>query len=163
MEINDILEKFNFKGELEECNVFGSGHINTTYLAKYIENGKEKKYVVQKVNTNIFPDIDSLMNNVFSVTEFLRKKIIENGGNPHRETLHFIRTYDKNKYFKDENGDCYRAYRFVDNSKAYDTVNSAEIFGKSGKAFGRFQKYLSDFPAETLSEIIKNFHNTIWR
>ena len=45
MEINDILEKFNFKGELEECNVFGSGHINTTYLAKYIENGKEKKYV----------------------------------------------------------------------------------------------------------------------
>jgi hypothetical protein len=27
MEINDILEKFNFKGELEECNVFGSGHI----------------------------------------------------------------------------------------------------------------------------------------
>lgn len=42
MEINDILEKFNFKGELEECNVFGSGHINTTYLAKYIENGKEK-------------------------------------------------------------------------------------------------------------------------
>ena len=77
MEINDILEKFNFKGELEECNVFGSGHINTTYLAKYIENGKEKKYVVQKVNTNIFPDIDSLMNNVFSVTEFLRKKIIE--------------------------------------------------------------------------------------
>ena len=74
MEINDILEKFNFKGELEECNVFGSGHINTTYLAKYIENGKEKKYVVQKVNTNIFPDIDSLMNNIFSVTEFLRKK-----------------------------------------------------------------------------------------
>ena len=48
MEINDILEKFSFKGELEECNVFGSGHINTTYLAKYIENGKEKKYVVQK-------------------------------------------------------------------------------------------------------------------
>lgn len=73
MEINDILEKFNFKGELEECNVFGSGHINTTYLAKYIENGKEKNMLFKKVNTNIFPDIDSLMNNVFSVTEFLRK------------------------------------------------------------------------------------------
>lgn len=74
MEINDILEKFNFKGELEECNVFGSGHINTTYLAKYIENGKEKKYVVQKVNTNIFPDIDSLMNNVFFRYRIFKKK-----------------------------------------------------------------------------------------
>ena len=100
MEINDILEKFNFKGELEECNVFGSGHINTTYLAKYIENGKEKKYVVQKVNTNIFPDIDSLMNNVFSVTEFLRKKIIENGGNPHRETLHLSEHMTKTSILK---------------------------------------------------------------
>ena len=48
MEINDILEKFNFKGELEECNVFGSGHINTTYLAKYIENGKEKNMLFKK-------------------------------------------------------------------------------------------------------------------
>lgn len=48
MEINDILEKFNFKGELEECNVFGSGHINTTYLAKYIENGKKKNMLFKK-------------------------------------------------------------------------------------------------------------------
>lgn len=52
MEINDILEKFNFKGELEECNVFGSGHINTTYLAKYIENRKRniqmKFYVTEE-------------------------------------------------------------------------------------------------------------------
>lgn len=162
-EITNILNQFNFKGELDECNLFGSGHINTTYLAKYNEDGKERYYVLQKVNTNIFPDIDKLMDNVFSVTDFLREKIKANDGNPHRETLHFIRTGDGSKYFRDDDGCCYRAYRFVDNSQAYDTVDSAEIFGKSGKAFGRFQKYLSDFPAETLNEIIENFHNTIWR
>ena len=55
MEINDILEKFNFKGELEECNVFGSGHINTTYLAKYIENGKEKTlFISESISGKIF-------------------------------------------------------------------------------------------------------------
>ena len=48
MEINDILEKFNFKGELEECNVFGSGHINTTYLAKYIKTEKKKNMLFKK-------------------------------------------------------------------------------------------------------------------
>lgn len=163
MNINHVLEQFEFKGELESCDIFGSGHINTTFLATYNEDGKKRNYVIQKVNTSIFPDIDSLMDNIFSVTDFLREKIKTNGGNPHRETLHFIRTFDGNKYFKDEDGSCFRAYRFVDNSKAYDTVDSAEVFGKSGKAFGRFQKYLSDFPAESLSEIIKNFHNTIWR
>lgn len=163
MNINHVLEQFKFKGKLESCDIFGSGHINTTFLATYNEDGKKRNYVIQKVNTSIFPDIDALMNNIFSVTDFLREKIKADGGNPHRETLHFIRTFDGNKYFKDEDGSCFRAYRFVDNSKAYDTVDSAEVFGKSGKAFGRFQKYLSDFPAESLSEIIKNFHNTIWR
>ena len=163
MNINHVLEQFKFKGELESCDIFGSGHINTTFLATYNEDGKKRNYVIQKVNTSIFPDIDALMNNIFSVTDFLREKIKADGGNPHRETLHFIRTFDGNKYFKDEDGSCFRAYRFVDNSKAYDTVDSAEVFGKSGKAFGRFQKYLSDFPAESLSKIIKNFHNTIWR
>ncbi len=163
MNINHVLEQFKFKGELESCDIFGSGHINTTFLATYNEDGKKRNYVIQKVNTSIFPDIDALMNNIFSVTDFLREKIKADGGNPHRETLRFIRTFDGNKYFKDEDGSFFRAYRFVDNSKAYDTVDSAEVFGKSGKAFGRFQKYLSDFPAESLSEIIKNFHNTIWR
>lgn len=94
MNINHVLEQFDFKGELENCDVFGSGHINTTFLATYDENGKKRHYVIQKVNTNIFPDIDALMNNIFSVTDFLREKIKADGGNPHRETLHFIRTND---------------------------------------------------------------------
>lgn len=158
-----ILESFNFKGDLIECKIFGSGHINTTYIATYNDNGTEKKYIVQKVNTNVFKNIDALMDNVFAVTSFLREKIKENGGNPNRETLHYIKTNSGDKYYRDSNGDCYRAYRFVDKSKSCDSVDSPEIFEKSGIAFGRFQKYLSDFPATTLNETIPNFHNTIWR
>ena len=162
-DIKRIIENFNFKGILTECKIFGSGHINTTYIATYNEDGKIRKYVIQKVNTNVFKNIDELMKNVFAVTTFLREKIKENGGDPNRETLHYIKTLDSSEYYKAENGDCYRAYRFVDNSKSYDSVDCAEIFEKSGEAFGRFQKYLSDFPAKTLYETIPNFHNTIWR
>ena len=79
------------------------------------------------------------MNNIFSVTDFLREKIKADGGNPHRETLHFIRTFDGNKYFKDEDGSCFRAYRFVDNSKAYDTVDSAEVLAKAVRHLADFK------------------------
>lgn len=158
-----ILKSFNFKGDLVDCRIFGSGHINTTYIATFNDNGTEKKYIVQKVNTNVFKNIDALMENVFAVTSFLREKIKENGGNPSRETLHYIKTNTGEKYFRDSNDDCYRAYRFVDQSKSCDSVDSAEIFEKSGIAFGKFQKYLSDFPATTLNETIPNFHNTVWR
>ena len=91
-DLNEVLAQFNFKGELENCELFGSGHINTTYLAKYNDNGREWKYVVQKVNPNVFKDIDHLMDNIFSVTSYLRKEIKKNGGDENRETLHFIKT-----------------------------------------------------------------------
>lgn len=162
-QVKEILNSFKFKGELERVEPFGSGHINTTYIATYNEDGKERQYILQKVNTNIFKNIDELMDNVFAVTSFLREKIKKNGGNPHRETLHYIKTDMGEKYYRCDNGDCYRAYRFVDKSVSYNSVDSAQVFKKSGIAFGRFQKYLSDFPATTLTEIIPNFHNTIWR
>lgn len=163
MSIQNVLDSFKFKGKLIEFEPFGSGHINTTYLAKYDEDGKIRRYVVQKVNTHVFRDIDALMDNIFAVTSYLREKITDRGGNPHRETLHFISTDKGGTYFRDDNGDCYRAYRFVENSKSCDSVDSAGIFEKSGIAFGKFQKYLADFPAKTLNETIADFHNTIWR
>lgn len=158
-----IFDNFDFKGELINCEPFGSGHINSTYLVKYNNNGEESSYIVQRVNTNVFRNIDDLMGNVFAVTSFLREKIEQNNGDPDRETLNYMKTLSGDLYYKDSDGKCYRAYRFVDNSKCCDSVESAEVFEKSGIAFGRFQKYLSDFPAETLKETIPDFHNTIWR
>lgn len=163
MDIKEVLSCFDFKGSLLEIEKFGSGHINTTYLAKYEEDNSVISYVVQQINTNVFKNIDALMGNVFAVTSFLRERIKENGGDPDRETLNFMKTKDGNLYYRAENGECFRAYRFVDNSKCCDSVSSAEVFEKSGIAFGRFQKYLSDFPATTLTETIPDFHNTIWR
>ncbi len=162
-DIKNIIGNFEFNGNMTDCKIFGSGHINTTYIASYENNGKISRYIIQKINTNVFKNVDELMENVFAVTSFLREKIKANKGNPDRETLHYIKTKNGDKYYRDENGDCYRAYRFVENSKSCDSVNSPEIFEKSGVAFGRFQKYLSDFPATTLYETIPNFHNTVWR
>ena len=42
-------------------------------------------------------------------------------------------------------------------------MDSAELFAQSGVAFGKFQRLLSDFPADTLYETIPNFHNTQFR
>lgn len=161
--LNEVLDQFSFKGKLVSCELFGSGHINTTFLAVYVDNGTEWKYVVQKVNTNVFKDIDHLMENVFSVTSYLRREIKKYGGDENRETLHFIKTKSRDKYYKTTQGDFYRAYVFVSDSVSYDSVDTPELFAQSGVAFGRFQRLLSDFPADTLYETIPNFHNTQYR
>ena len=95
--------------------------------------------------------------------ETLQEKIRAAGGDPDRETLHFIKTKDGAQYYTAPDGDYFRAYVFVKDSISYDAVESAALFQKSGEAFGRFQHLLADFPAETLYETIPNFHNTLWR
>ena len=159
MDINEIIAQFRFEGELKSVKEFGSGHINATYIADF----GDKSYVIQKINTNVFKNPDALMTNVFSVTRYLKNIIIENGGEPERETLKFIRTRDGKEYLKTSDGECYRAYIFVDNSICYDSADTPEMFKRSGAAFGRFQKLLASFPADTLYETIPHFHDTYWR
>lgn len=158
--INDILKKFSFAGECVDCKDFGSGHINSTFLVTCNDNGKMRKYILQKVNSNVFSNVDKLMDNVFSVTSYLRDSIREAGGDEARETLEYIKTVDNKKYYSAEDGSCYRAYAFVADTISYNSVESAELFKQSGIAFGRFQRLLADFPADTLFETIPNFHNT---
>lgn len=158
MDIKEIALNFNFVSEPVSVKEFGSGHINSTYI---VDCG-EKKYVIQRINHYVFKDVEGLMNNVFSVTDYLKKVIGENGGDVERETLNFVKAVDGKKYYFDGEN-YYRAYVFVKDSVCYDSADTAELFGVSGAAFGRFQRMLSDFPASTLVETIPHFHDTLWR
>ncbi len=159
MDINKIADSFLFDGTLRDIRPFGAGHINNTYIADYTD----KEYVLQEINTYVFKQPDKLMDNIINVTRFLRRKIEESEGDPERETLHFIHTKDKKRYLTTEDGEVWRAYRFLENSVCYDAADTPELFEKSGAAFGRFQKMLKDYNAESLFETIPHFHNTAWR
>ena len=59
--------------------------------------------MLQKINTDLFENVDGLMNNIVLVTEFLKEKIKERQGDPERETLTVVRTHDNKPYYMDEN------------------------------------------------------------
>ena len=94
------------------------------------------------------------------VTTFLRKKIIENGGDPERETLNVIPAKDGKPYYVDSKGEYWRSYVYITDASSYDQVEKPEDFYESAVAFGHFQRMLADYPAETLNETIKGFHDT---
>ena len=156
----DIAQLFRFEGDILQCEPYGSGHINATYLVVCKKADQTNRYILQRINHNIFPDSQKLMENISSVTSFLKDKIIKYGGDPLRETLTLVPTKDNALYIVDENGDNWRSYLFIENSISYDLVKKPEDFYHCGIAFGNFQNLLSDFPADSLHEIIPNFHNT---
>ena len=76
------LKGFRFEGTFIDGMLYGSGHINDTYCVNFKEeDGSKKRYILQKMNTEIFKNPEELMENIIGVTTWLRKKIIENGGN----------------------------------------------------------------------------------
>ena len=67
--IQQVIDRFDFQGKTADCRAFGNGHINTTYIITTdLPEGGQQRYVLQKVNHNVFRDIDRLMQNVFAVT-----------------------------------------------------------------------------------------------
>lgn len=163
-ELKKIAEKFEIEGTVESVVSYGNGHINDTYsVVCEIEPGKTRRYILQRMNHEVFKDPKGLMENVVGVTAFLRKKIKENGGDPEREALNVISLRDGGSYCEEEDGTFWRVYSFVEGADSFDVVKRPEDFYESAVAFGHFQKLLEDYPAESLHETIPDFHNTIDR
>ena len=149
--MTDILKVFKFEGEAVSKEPYGSGHINSTFL---VVTNTGKRYILQKINNKIFPDVEGLMNNITLVTEHLKKKYTEP-----RRVLNLIKTID-DKSFAEVDGEYWRAYDFVEGSLCLQLPENNDDFYESAVAFGSFGQALSDFPVEKLVEVIPDFHNT---
>ncbi len=159
--MDEVIAQYDIKGRLIENTPYGNGHINDTYLLIYnMPEGKTKQYILQRINHNIFKKPEQLMENLVNVTEYLRKVITKQGGEPDRETLNVIKTRHGNSYYEDSNHNFWRMFLFIEQTLCLETVESEKDFYDSGVAFGNFQRMLADYPARTLHETIPNFHNT---
>ena len=160
----ELADKFKFDGELVNSELHICGHINDTYILKFVKNdGSKIKYILQRINTDIFPKVDELMSNIDKVTKHISEKVRLEGGDVLREGLTVIPTKNNKLYYKTKSGDCFRAYHFIEGASTYMKVEHPMDFYKCGKALGKFQKQLSDFPANTVYETIPDFHNTVKR
>ena len=161
--IEEVIEEFDFAGELTECIPYGNGHINDTYRLTFRVGEKVNRYILQRMNKSIFTDPVGLMENISGVTSWLKKKILENGGDVKRETLNLVNDKEGSSYYVDKEGEYWRVYLFIEGATCYDQVKNEDDFYQSAVAFGNFQRLLADYPAETLHETIMNFHNTVDR
>ncbi len=155
---------FSLDGTFTGYEKINNGHVNSTFTLIFEENGKTKKYVLQKVNTEAFKKPQELMANIVAVTSHIRKKNEEmNIPWTDRGTLTFLPCKDGKYFFFDDKNQCWRLYDFVDDVYTCNTIEDEQVFCNAGVAFGDFQKILSDFDGSTLFETIENFHNTVSR
>ena len=157
--IKEVVAHFNCAANADSQQAYGSGHINDTYLLKNVSPGGAD-YLLQRINTTIFPNVAKLTENMCRVTDHLRRKIETMGdGDPKKEVMTLIPTYDDRYYYQDSHGDYWRMLYYLKDTKSYDVVKTEKQAYEGGKAFGRFQMMLSDIPAGEMFEVIPDFHN----
>ena len=159
--LSEVLEAFDFGAPVVGAIRYGEGHINDTFCV-HTQPADIccRRFILQRMSAAAFKRPDQLMENITGVTEYLGKQIQSRGGDRSREAMEVICPKNGQPYYTDSQGGAWRLYPFVEHTVCHQAADSPELFAASGRAFGRFQQLLKDYPAETLYETIPHFHDT---
>ena len=158
---SDLVRQFRCEGVFLGASPYGHGHIHDTYAARFRKaDGTIARYILQRINRHVFPQPEAVMHNIEQVTDHLRRKITAQGGDPARQTITLIPTVEGTTFYRSPQGDCWRAEVLIEGARTYETAASPAHVYQAAKAFGRFQRLLSDFPPGQLFETIPDFHHT---
>ena len=159
-DLQKVVEQFAVHGKPVSITPINKGYINRTYKVETLSvHNNIHQYILQRVNTNVFPDIDALMHNFQLITEQL-SKTLHMPGKHWRGTVQMLRaTKDGHPYFQNGDG-CWRMMTFFDDVYSLDIPNSPEVFYYAGVSFGWFIKAMSAVDIGQIREVIPNFHNT---
>ncbi|MFM7182708.1 MAG: phosphotransferase enzyme family protein [Verrucomicrobiales bacterium] len=161
-DLRQIAALFDLRADFIDGAPYGSGHINDTYCANFDQVGlRPLRYILQRINTNVFKTPVQLMENIARVTRHSLGRLIEEG-NPEarRRTLTCIPGVDGQPYAVDATGNYWRVYPFIEHATGHDEIQSNEQAYEAAKAFGNFQKLAAGLGGERLHETIPHFHHT---
>ena len=151
-----IARRFQFPGDPISATPYGSGHINGTWS---VTCHSASRFILQRINPHIFKRPVALMENIQRVTSHLAAQL---QGQPDaaRRVLSLISARDGQTWHVDSDGSYWRAWRFIDRTRSYDTVETPQQAWQAAHAFGQFQQLLANLPPPRLHDTIPDFHHT---
>ena len=160
-DIKSIFENFRVYGDFIAGETYGNGHINDTFMISTMQAARPVRYLLQRINTNVFTEPEKLMANIHRICNELHRRIREEGGaDASRAALTTLLTEEGLPYYRDDEDRVWRLYLFIEGAIGYDIIENEEQASQAARAFGEYQKLLTDLPGERLHETIPGFHDT---
>ena len=161
-DLREIAARFQFQGGASGFAPWGNGHINDTWFVTCHAAGAPARYILQCINRQVFRSPAAVMENIERVTAHLAAQLAD-APDRDRRALTLIPARDGRNWLEDAQGETWRAYRFIENARSYETATSVAQAFQAAQAFGRFQQQLASLPAPRLNETIPGFHDTPMR
>lgn len=160
-ELKSIAKAFQLPGVYKGAVPYGSGHINDTFRVDVDQGGRRVRYILQRINDNVFKDPSVVMKNLELVNEHLPEALEKAGlDDVTRRCLTLIPTVDGGSSFVDSDGHTWRVFMFIERAYSVDVIETPDQAREAAAAFGQFQMLLAELPAEQLHETIPDFHHT---
>lgn len=148
--IEEVLTEYGFQASRTKLKLFGTGHINSTWLLT-VQDSKEQ-FVLQSINRNVFKEPEIIAANIKLIGDYLKVN------NPDYLFVGSIPTkngkemaYVGNVYWK--------LTPFIEKSVSFDTLSDPNQAYEAALQFGRLNKLLANFDASQLKETIPGFHD----
>lgn len=144
-----VVKAFLPSAEDFQVRPLGSGLIHQTLLVES-ECGQ---HVFQRLNGEVFPDLDQVMHNIDTVTNILTEN--------QEVTLSFLRNkIDGSLLLRDGQESCWRCSVHLPGTVTYDVPPSPAHLKNAAKAFAKFGQRLSNCGQVSLHPTIQDFHHT---
>jgi Ser/Thr protein kinase RdoA (MazF antagonist) len=159
--LESVISHFMVPGTLVKTGRFGSGLINETQLCEFLDAGAVRKYILQRINRDVFSRPDLVMANVEIVTEHLQARLRREGvSDPAAVTPALVMARDGRSFHVDGAGEYWRMYHFIEDGVVLDMVRDDAHAYEVGRGLGRFQELVSDLAPDRLHDTLPGFHNT---
>ncbi|MCC7505096.1 MAG: aminoglycoside phosphotransferase family protein [Saprospiraceae bacterium] len=153
--MNRLFQKFLAYERWIGAEPVGSGNINDTYRVEVERGGGQERYLLQRLNHQVFKNPEAVARNIRQVATWLdRQKEY-----PYR-IARPVAGLDGADLQRDEAGNYWRVFTFLDQCYTPETAAGPGEAFEAARAYGQFLYALRDFPVGQLSDTIPGFHDT---
>ena len=157
-----IAEQFDVAGRLASIRPTGSGNVNDTYLAVFRTHFSEERIIVQRVNCHVFAQPEWIMENMSLLSTHYHRQLRAESDSADRiwQLPRIVPCRNGQDFFRDDNGDFWRALTLIASAKSFDIAQSAEHAFEVGTVLGQFHRVVSSMNPLSLHDTLPGYHET---
>ncbi len=140
-----------FTDSIKCYDSISNGLINDTYWV--VSNSTI--LILQRLNQEVFPVPEQILANLQRLTTHIKQQPIET---VKLKIPALLKTHAQQDFFKDEQGNYWRALEFIDNTLSLESLTSLQQAQQIGFALGHFHCLVSDLNVDDLYDTLPGFH-----
>ena len=151
-EAKEILKHFGIHEKNLKLETLTQGLINETFA---VSSNNVRRYVLQRINSDVFPDTEALERNLELVLPVLVREDYTR--------LKFYRTRSGSLFHIDGEKHVWRLMQYLPQSRAYHNTSDTKVAFEAGRILGVFHCLVAPLDPAELAVPIKRFHDLGWR